>query len=502
MRHTASPFLLGLRFKLAVSILLVVLVSMTALSFNLLKTIRSELTGHLLGQAGLLARSMARAFNLQRESGSPPVAELPDIASIQRTLLDFSEEEHLTSLAVYDREGRLLARQGESFDPPREGWRTDREGFEYLVISGVEGKLFARTALGGADPPPRLVMLFSLEKINQAIAFSQMKAIFEISLAALLIFLVLILLLTFMVINPLRTLNRGIEKITAGNLDYRVQVRTADEISFLADSINSMVGTLKENARTIETHLESLRQAHRSTLETQGKLIAAEKLASLGTLSAGVAHEVGNPLGAVIGYMDLLRKGNLCPEENADCLARAAAELDRIHQIMLELLNYARPAAEPFTSLDVNSLVRDLIENLTREGGLENLEVILDLEEDLPRPTGSPRKLEQVFINLIKNAVWATAPAGKLVITSGKEVPKGEAAEKPTVVLTFTDNGRGILENDLGRIFDPFFTTRLGQGGTGLGLAISRRIIEEMGGTITAQSDPGEKTSFTIRLQV
>jgi two-component system NtrC family sensor kinase len=103
--------------------------------------------------------------------------------------------------------------------------------------------------------------------------------------------------------------------------------------------------------------------------------------------------------------------------------------------------------------------------------------------------------MEQVFGNLIRNAVWATSPAGRLTVTTAVQPPGG------LLTVTFTDDGRGIPEGDLERIFDPFFTTRLGQGGTGLGLSISRRIVEEMGGTITATSVPG-RTSFVIRLPV
>lgn len=497
MKRTGRIYL-SLRFKLAFSALLAVLVSMALLSLMLQSTIRSQQLGYMLSDAGRLARSLDRAIRLQREVMPPLSGQGEETPFLLRTLLSFSEEENILGLSLYDTAGREVAHQGRLFRLPEKGWSPGPGGAEYLRLAGSPPMLMVRADMSSSVPPLRLGLLFSLERTNQIIALSQLKAVLQISASALFIFLFLLLILTFMVVNPLKALGRGMERISSGNLDYRVELARRDEFGFVAESFNSMAERLRDNRSTIEQQLAALRDAHHRTIETQQKLIAAEKMASLGTLAAGVAHEVGNPLQAAVGCLDLLSKGGLSDEERRDLLQRASSELTRIHRIMLELLNYARPSPAPAEPLDVNALLTATLEGLRRDGSLEGVEVRLDLEERLPSPSGAPHRLEQVFTNLISNAVWAMGGRGRLAVGS-RFVPPGED-DLPGVAVTFTDDGRGISPQEKERIFDPFFTTRLGQGGTGLGLAISRRIIEEMGGRICLESTPGEGSTFTVRL--
>ncbi len=498
---STRPIFFSLRFKLTVGILLTVLVSMALLSFGLLTMIRSELLGQQLGRASLLARSLERVLRLEASGLLFREGSAREAPSLEQLLILFLDEEHLLGLGIFDGGGRVVARQGEPFTLPADGWDQGPTGLTYRVAPGGPPSLLVRIDLRGAGAPRRLGLLYSLDNINRVIAYSQIKAVLQVSVSALLLFVFLTVFLSVMVIAPLSILSRGIGRISEGDLEYRVDLVARDELGFLAESLNTMVATLKENRDTITAQLAALRKAHQVTLEAQARLIAAEKMASLGTLAAGVAHEVGNPLGAVIGYIHLLERGDLPPAERADCLRRAAGDLNRIHQIMLELLNYARPPSEPAAPLEINDLLTGLVDNLRREEALEHLRVELVPGDDLPRPHGFPHKLEQVFSNLIRNAVWATAPAGSLVIATAAAPAGGEEGAPREATITFTDDGRGIPEADVERIFDPFFTTRLGQGGTGLGLSISRRIVEEMGGSISVTSRPGQ-TSFVIRLPV
>lgn len=498
----ARPFSLGLRFKLAISVLLTVLLSMSFLSLTLLTMIRAELFGQVITQAGNLSRSMERFISLDREVAHLPGSHSPAPLYYQQILSLFFEEEQMLGLALFDHRGRLIARQGYHFNLPEKGWLEVAGKPDYQLISEGRPGILASTFLNKLTPPIRLVILFSLDKVNQVIVLSQLRTIFQVSLFALIIFLFLLSIFTFMVINPLKTLKKGIEKITSGNLDYRVDIVNRDELGFLAESFNNMVGTLQENKETIEAQFEELKKAHQSTIVAQTKLIAAEKMASLGTMAAGVAHEVGNPLGAVIGYINLLKKGNLSDEDRADFLSRVSSELDRIHQIMLEMLDYARSTNEPTSAVDINDIIQELVRNLKEENALGHLNITLDLQENIPTLKGFPHKLEQVFTNMIKNAIWATGTSGTLEIkTESANIIGGDSDSKQLIII-FRDDGCGILEQNLDKVFDPFFTTRHGQGGTGLGLPISRRIIEEMGGSITVYSVPGKKTSFTITLPV
>lgn len=497
----ANPFTLGLRFKLAVSILLTVIISMAILSLTLLTMIRAELFGRMISQAGQVSSSIERLINIRGKMNLKEGAAHTGRLSLNEVLLPFYDEDLLVGIALYTPDGRELARQGGAFDLPPDGWQKSSDRLDYRLPEEGRSEILIRSALDGTVPPLRLAMVYSLGKLNKVIAFSQLKTIFQLSASAFLIFMFLLFILTIMVINPLKVLSMGIERISQGNLDYRVYLSSGDELGFLAESLNNMVSWLKENEETIHSQLDALKKAHQSTLDAQKKLIAAEKMASLGTLSAGVAHEVGNPLSAVIGYINLLRKGGLSAEDSKDFLDRASNELDRIHHIMLEMLDYARSSSEPASPVELNGIIRYLVANLEKEGVLGHLSVSTDLGADLPKLQGFPHKLEQVFTNLINNAVWATDPEGSLHIKT-EIVPDEEDPHRRQVKITFTDDGCGIPEKDINKIFDPFFTTRLGQGGTGLGLAISRRIIEEMGGTISVSCSPDQKTSFIMCLPV
>jgi signal transduction histidine kinase len=498
----SKPFSFGLRSKLIINILFVVVVSMWVLSLTILSVIKGELLGQVLTRAGQLSRSIERVITLRGGIGVEERAGSPGTPSIHRILSLFSEEKHLLGLSLHDSQGKTIARQGQPIQQTGQTWRGSPEGHRYMLLEDGSPHILISADLTTQGNPLELRLLFSLEGMNKTMARTRLKVVLQIALSALLILLFLLIILTFLVIRPIKKLSRGIERISEGDLDHRLTLRSMDELGFLAGSYNEMVSRLKKNRETIEAQLESLRKAHRETVEAQSKLIAAEKLASLGTLAAGVAHEVGNPLGAVIGYINLLKKGDLEAAEFAECLEKSSLELHRIHQIMFELLNYARPSREPSSLFDINNLITESVGSMERAGALEHLKVEFRLEDGLPKVTGFPYKLEQVFANLINNAVWATRPEGSLVIsTKSTGAAQGEEEEK-RVTITFTDCGQGIGEDDVDRIFDPFFTTKLGQGGTGLGLAISRRIIEEMGGSITVESTPGEKTSFIIILPV
>jgi signal transduction histidine kinase len=472
----------GLRLKLAAGVLAAVVISMTVLAVMLLSAARAELTDHLLNRAAMLSRSVERVLTF--EGALSPAGADPE--AVQRTLLLFSEEEGLLGIGLFDGQGKAVTARGRLFELPPEGWRAFGPADEHRPAGRLDGEtlLLFRHRLGGSGTDLRIGSLWSLGGIERALSLTRTTTVLQVTLSSLLVLTVLFVILTMTVVRPLGRLAAGLGRVAAGDLEATVRISSRDEFGWLAASFNAMTG--------------ALRKSRRETAEAQGRLITAEKMASLGTLAAGVAHEVGNPLAAVVGYIDLLRKGGLTDRERAESLERSASELNRIHRIMRELLDYARPTAEPRSSLDLNDILRRLTASLGREKLTGGMKIDLDLTEGLPRPEGSPHKMEQVFTNLVLNAVWATGGKGTLTVRTSFD---SGAQEGPgQVVITFADDGRGISPDDLSSIFDPFFTTRLGQGGTGLGLSISRRIVEEAGGIITAESPAGGPTVFTIRL--
>ncbi len=229
------------------------------------------------------------------------------------------------------------------------------------------------------------------------------------------------------------------------------------------------------------------------------QLINAEKLASMGTLAAGVAHEVNNPLGVILGFCDLLlRKKDESSQEYEDL---KTIERQGLHckQVVENLLSFARLGEGDGEYADVNQGIEEIIRVVKHTLEMHNIELELTLTENLPLVQGDPRQLQQVFLNLVNNAVSAMSGGGKLKI--------GTYLERSTrkAVIQVEDDGIGIKAEHMDRIFEPFFTTKPEGEGTGLGLFVSYGIITKFGGTIDCTSHPSTSlkpggTVFTIKL--
>jgi signal transduction histidine kinase len=293
-------------------------------------------------------------------------------------------------------------------------------------------------------------------------------------------------LVTRLVLKPLRRLMASADSVIAGDLDARAPQAETDDFSTLADRFNRMTDHL---------------------LDTQSQLVRAEKLASVGRLAAGIAHEIGNPLGGAATYVEVLRKRG-GDREVTDALAR---ELDRIDRIIRSLLDYARPHDEAPQPVSVAVVLTAAFELLQAQGTLRSVRARLDLPVDLPAVLGRAHLLEQAVVNLLLNAVDA-APDGDLVLGArawayqparmitrrasdaadtffprvpGRRPSRREiAAGAPGVLIFVADSGPGVRPGDREQIFEPFFTTKEPGRGTGLGLAIVARAVYDMGGVV------------------
>ena len=285
--------------------------------------------------------------------------------------------------------------------------------------------------------------------------------------------------------------------IAAGDLSRRVPDAATRELSLLAASINRMTDHL---------------------LAEQVQRVRAEKLAGLGRLAAGVAHEIGNPLGAINGYSHVLRSRVRGDAEAVEALEGLERESARIDRIVRGLLDYARPRRHTPGRIDVNDAVRSTAQLLRDQGLFRRVELTVTLDASTPVIAGERHEMEQMLINLCLNATDAMGGSGRLAIVTqrlasvslednigrragdpdGRIVPRQpsprvlhwlDRAKAPEEVLKLVvaDSGPGIPESDEERIFDPFFTTKEPGKGTGLGLAIVARVVEDLGGTIWVQ---------------
>jgi len=347
-------------------------------------------------------------------------------------------------------------------------------------------------------------------------------------------------LLSRVLVKPLKDLVRLTQKISEGDFSQTIEVTSKNEMGQLISSFNRMIEKLRENQESIDNYLKSLEMANKKLKQAQEELIRTEKLASIGRFAAGVAHEVGNPLGAILGYTSILEKNEIDREESKDYLKRIGKEIERINRIVRELLDFARPSKFEIKDIEVNQVVENTLSLLSHQKNFKNIETQLELQPDLPMIKGDESQLSQVFINIILNAIDAMPMGGNLMIKTENLVVgnffgsgfqqlypprrKGDPTESdysrlrktdpfsalltkyskgdPLVKINISDTGMGIEQENLEKIFDPFFSTKDPDKGTGLGLSISLRIIESMGGKISVESEVGKGSTFEIYFPV
>jgi two-component system, NtrC family, sensor kinase len=301
------------------------------------------------------------------------------------------------------------------------------------------------------------------------------------------------------VVVPIRRLLAATGRIAAGDYTHPVHVPGGNEIALLAESFNDMLYALRTKEEAVTRHVWELEQANAALSRAREETIRSEKLATVGLLAAGMAHEIGTPLAAIMGYAEIMRDDLGDDPEKRDYLCRIEADCDRIDRLVRSLLDYARPAAPKNETFDLVRLVEETVELLAGQGIFKRIEVSLRAADNLPPVRADRLQMQQVFINLMINARDAMPAGGRLELLAEKwrdpEVP-----QRSWVRVEVADNGTGIGPDQLSRIFEPFFTTKQPGKGTGLGLAIVARIIDGSGGRITATSASGQGTRFTILL--
>jgi len=272
--------------------------------------------------------------------------------------------------------------------------------------------------------------------------------------------------------------------------------------------------TMVEQNVALERTARELREAYEELRQTQSQLIQSEKLASTGRLAAGIVHEIGNPLGAILGLLDLQLLCRGQPEERAECRDRSeriAGEIVRMKRILQGLLDYARPSPPQLAPLDVNAVVEKALRLMASRKGFAPVAWTRELAGSLPRAVTDAHLLEQVLLNLLLNAAHATADAGAIRVETGAgsaarwgdgdaRVGRAFSPGEEAVGIAITDRGPGIPPEYLARIFEPFFSTRRPGEGSGLGLAICHSLIDALQGSLIVESRLGGGTTFTFDL--
>ncbi len=305
---------------------------------------------------------------------------------------------------------------------------------------------------------------------------------------------------------PLRDLEGGAKRLAAGNLDEVIPVRSSDEFGRLAQAFNSMTVALRASREELREWAATLEQKvaerTRALHVAQAEALRGEKLASVGLLAAGIAHELNNPLTGVLTFSTLLRKKMPGGSQDAEDLDLVIRETKRCAGIIRRLLDFAREKAPEKKFGDVNQLIEDTVRIVERPAHLQDIGIALELEPGLPRVWMDPDLIKQVVMNMLVNAQHAIEEKGTITVRTRELPALGDAAAERAIEIAIIDTGCGIPEKDLPRVFDPFFTTKGVGKGTGLGLSVSHGIVKAHGGTIEVDSRVGEGTTFRVRLPV
>jgi two-component system NtrC family sensor kinase len=335
----------------------------------------------------------------------------------------------------------------------------------------------------------------SLSKLKNYIHKTILRSIILGILMALLGFIMLWVLGIRFVGRPLNRLVEITRQISKGDFSERVVVRGRDELSSLGNAMNQMCAQLAASREAVRKETE----ARIAALE---QLRHTERLATLGRLSSGIAHELGTPLNVVSGRAKLVINENLKKEDITECCKIIKEQAERMTKLIRQLLDFARRRAPQKSPADLKNLTGQVIEMLKPTA--EKQKIILELlkNDDIPLISMDPFQIQQVLINLVMNGIQAMPDGGHLEIELHMKYSchpiLSSGREQNYVAISIKDEGKGISENNINHLFEPFFTTKNVGEGTGLGLSIAYGIVREHGGWIDVKSKVGEGSCFII----
>ncbi len=541
-------FQVSLRTKVVLSLTFLMASAMLLIAMVMLKVNQRDLIKAKVEQGMLLKLSLERLVTTTIGSSGTSA----DLANGGSLLAGFQAGDPDTigdwQITVADRSGQVVyANLGK-----RSGQHQSLPGLERAMRLGVEDISF-RPSLDSfwRRVPEEIVLdapLFrksniiggvrleaSLADVRQSLWRSQKLLFFYVLLDILVLVAFGTYIFSKLVVKPVKQLVQTAERFQEGDRLPDVGAGEPNELGKLSQALNSMLQRLADNKEELRQHIASLEQANLELRRAQQEVIFSEKLASVGRLAAGIAHEIGNPIGIVLGYLELLQMNDIREDERSELLARMGNEVQRINQTIRQLLDFSRPNSEKRQPVSVHPLIQETLAVLEHQFKQQQIEVFLELRAHQNAVCANADQLRQVFLNLLVNAADAMAATeerpqgGQLRVSTqslvGKSLESEEIRRQPLrrrtdpqeadyrhlrrihgktgdswIEIQFADTGVGIAEEDQERVFDPFFTTKEVGKGTGLGLSVSIQIVETMGGRMDLTSSPGEETRVSILL--
>ena len=444
-------------------------------------------------QINVFARNPENGWSVAASDEDPPTAQL--------------SSQELTSLI-----------RGRTFADEEPGW----DALYWRVITPIK---VDRHIIGA------LQVLISWEAAQQDEAKERRKMLLTLAATVILVSVALTIFVQRAVYRPIKALVGAMQWAQAGSLDVEVVPHGRDELSQLAMHFNRMLGRIRQDTdekekllsqiqqfneelqgkiqqatQALEQRNHELQHVNEALFQSQRQLAQWERMAGMVYQSAAIAHEIGTPLHSIAGYIHLLLTDSHVPDAAKRRLKVIESQMDRISETLRTMLASTKQPSPQVEPLDLNALLRDLI-HLTSPGmSRSSIHLCIELQDDLPLVLADCNQLQQVFLNLMANAVDAMPAGGELHVKTAIEEAGDSgrdrlgAARKRCVAASIRDTGQGIAEEYVSRIFDPFFTTKAAGQGTGIGLAVCAQIIHAHGGSIMVQSQPGEGSTFTLRL--
>jgi len=351
-----------------------------------------------------------------------------------------------------------------------------------------------------------LDIVYSLDKIDRTMRKNTL-TIAAFSLGFIVIASLLVSgFISRLVYRPLRDLENGAKRLSSGNLEQLIPVRSPDEFGQLADSFNAMTQALRNSQKELQEWGHTLEQKVKKRTQelriAEAETARSEKLASVGLLAAGIAHELNNPLTGVLTFSHLLRKKMPEGSQEAEDLDLVIRETKRCAAIIRRLLDFAREKTPEKRFADINFIIENTERIVERPAAFQDVEITMDLDPGLPPVWVDADLIEQVILNMLVNAQHAIESTGKITIRTRRVLKSSEPNLDPAPMaeIAIADSGCGISPENLQRIFDPFFTTKEVGKGTGLGLSVSHGIVKAHGGLIEVDSRVGEGSTFRVYL--
>jgi len=382
----------------------------------------------------------------------------------------------------------------------------DAEGYTLLkIIRDIPNEKSCYTASCHVHPKEQKLLGFieadlSLSLLDEALFKQGLALTTYVVMFVLVVSLFLGIINYKIVTNPVQALAEGMQKVAGGDFDTSVNVHSIDEIGILANTFNSMIKDLRaareQREKWTQTLEEEIAKKTEEIKRTQTGLIQTEKLASLGRMAAGVAHEINNPLTGVVTFAHLMKRRFPPGDENSEDLDVIIEQAERCSKIIKNLLTFARATPSEKGNIDINNVISRTVQLVKNQEKFHNVKFDIKLADAEFITLGDGSQFQQICLNMYLNAADAMKLRGTITVTTCQVEENG----KPFVEIEFNDTGSGIKEEDLPKLFEPFFTTKPVDKGTGLGLSVSHGIIKHLGGSIRVESTIGKGTSFFVRL--